>query len=139
MQKTPNPIDKHVGSRVRMRRLMIGLSQEKLGEALGVTFQQVQKYEKGINRIGASRLQHIAKVLGVAVEFFFEGSPQQGDAGVGFAESAMPTYTSDFLTTSEGVQLTKAFLRIKSAKVRRRLIEVIEAVADSQEEPQLKD
>ena len=74
-KKSPNPIDKHVGSRVRMRRMMLSMSQEKLGDALGVTFQQVQKYEKGANRIGASRLHHIARILQVPVAFFFEGAP----------------------------------------------------------------
>ena len=73
--KTPNPIDTHVGSRVRMRRMMLGMSQEKLGEAFGLTFQQVQKYEKGMNRMGSSRLQQAADILGVAVPFFFEGGP----------------------------------------------------------------
>ena len=74
-KKAPNPIDKHVGSRVRMRRMMLGMSQEKLGDALGLTFQQVQKYEKGANRIGASRLQQISLILQVPVSFFFEGAP----------------------------------------------------------------
>src|ERR1700751_4114459 len=74
-KKAPNPIDKHVGSRVRMRRMMLAMSQEKLGDALGLTFQQVQKYEKGTNRIGASRLQQISHILQVPVAFFFEGAP----------------------------------------------------------------
>ena len=74
-KKAPNPTDKHVGSRVRMRRMMLGMSQEKLGDALGLTFQQVQKYEKGTNRIGASRLQQISHILQVPVAFFFEGAP----------------------------------------------------------------
>ncbi len=76
-KKAPNPIDKHVGSRVRMRRMMLGMSQEKLGDALGLTFQQVQKYEKGTNRIGASRLQQISQILQVPVSFFFEGAPDR--------------------------------------------------------------
>src|ERR671914_1569018 len=80
-KKAPNPIDRHVGSRVRMRRMIVGMSQEKLGESLGLTFQQVQKYEKGTNRIGASRLQQISKVLGVPIEFFFEGAPNVGSLG----------------------------------------------------------
>jgi DNA-binding XRE family transcriptional regulator len=75
VKKAPNPVDKHVGSRVRMRRMMLGMSQEKLGDGLGLTFQQVQKYEKGANRIGASRLQHISHILQVPVPFFFEGAP----------------------------------------------------------------
>src|ERR1700731_4533434 len=110
-KKSPNPIDKHVGSRVRMRRMMLSMSQEKLGDALGLTFQQVQKYEKGTNRIGASRLQHISNILQVPVAFFFGGPPNvQGGprpAPVGGAPS--PAYVSDFLATSDGLALTKAF------------------------------
>jgi transcriptional regulator with XRE-family HTH domain len=127
MKKSPNPIDRHVGSRVRMRRMLIGMSQEKLGTALGLTFQQVQKYEKGTNRIGASRLQQIAGVLGVPVEFFFEGAPQV-DAATGFAEGPGASYVSDFLSTGEGVQLMRAFLRIQDARVRRRIVDLVEAL-----------
>ncbi|GGG32418.1 helix-turn-helix domain-containing protein [Chelatococcus composti] len=131
VKKVPNPIDKHVGSRVRMRRMFIGMSQEKLGESLGLTFQQVQKYEKGTNRIGASRLQQIAKVLGVPVEFFFDGAPTaDGVPSGGFAEAPSSSYVSDFLSTNEGVQLTKAFIRIKDAKVRRRIVDLVVALAD---------
>src|SRR6478735_4358896 len=130
IKKVPNPIDKHVGSRVRMRRMLAGVSQEKLGEALGLTFQQVQKYEKGSNRISASRLQQIAKMLDVPVSFFFDGAPTGDVPTAGFADSAATTYISDFLTTSEGVQLTKAFTRIKSGRVRRRVIDLVEALAD---------
>src|SRR5512138_763189 len=103
--KAPNPVDKYVGSRVRMRRILVGMSQEKLGEALGLTFQQVQKYEKGTNRIGASRLQHIARHLGVPVEYFFEGAPQVEPRQDGFHEAPDTNYVADFLTTSDGVQL----------------------------------
>src|SRR5512133_373666 len=106
--KAPNPVDKYVGSRVRMRRIMLGMSQEKLGEALGLTFQQVQKYEKGTNRIGASRLQQISRILGMPVEFFFEGSPateQQPQPIGGFSEAGDTTYVADFLATNEGIQL----------------------------------
>src|SRR4051812_49780181 len=97
LKKSPNPIDKHVGSRVRMRRILIGMSQEKLGEALGLTFQQVQKYEKGTNRIGASRLQHIARHLGVPVEYFFDGAPQVELTQNGFQEAPDTNYVADFL------------------------------------------
>jgi transcriptional regulator with XRE-family HTH domain len=130
LKKVPNPIDRHVGSRVRMRRMLAGVSQEKLGEALGLTFQQVQKYEKGANRISASRLQQIAKMLEVPVAFFFEGAPSGDAPEGGFADMAATTYVSDFLSTTEGVQLTKAFVRIKSARVRRRLVDLVEAIAD---------
>lgn len=129
MKKSPNPIDRHVGSRVRMRRMLIGMSQEKLGGALGLTFQQVQKYEKGSNRIGASRLQQIAGVLGVPVAFFFEGAPTlEGQAGEGFAEASGPAYQADFLSTSEGVQLMRAFLKVRSLEVRRRIVDLVEAL-----------
>ena len=128
-KKSPNPIDKHVGSRVRMRRMMISMSQEKLGDQLGITFQQIQKYEKGTNRIGASRLQHIANVLGVPVAFFFEGAPtlQAGGSGA-FSESPSPAYVSDFLATSDGLALVKSFMRVKDAKVRRRIVDLVEAM-----------
>jgi transcriptional regulator with XRE-family HTH domain len=126
-KKTPNPIDKHVGSRVRMRRMMIGMSQEKLGEKLGITFQQIQKYEKGTNRIGASRLQQIATVLSVPVSFFFEGAPVTDNAG-GLSESASPAYVSEFLASSDGLALTKAFMKVKDPKVRRRIVDLVEAM-----------
>lgn len=130
-KKAPNPIDKHVGSRVRMRRMMLGMSQEKLGDALGLTFQQVQKYEKGTNRIGASRLQQISHILQVPVAFFFEGAPHlAGEAGVnGAGEAPSPTYVSDFLATSDGLSLTKAFMRIKDAKLRRRIVDLVQQIA----------
>ena len=132
-KKVPNPIDRHVGARVRMRRLLVSMSQERLGEALGITFQQIQKYEKGANRIGASRLQQIAKILGVPVEFFFEGAPS-GDIimATGFGELPQSNFVSDFMATSEGVQLTRAFVRLSDAQVRRRLIDLVEALAASQ-------
>lgn len=116
-----------------MRRLLVSMSQERLGEALGITFQQIQKYEKGANRIGASRLQQIAKILGVPVEFFFEGAPS-GDIpmAVGFGELPQSNFVSDFMATSEGVQLTRAFVRISDAQVRRRLIDLVEALATNQ-------
>ena len=134
IKKVPNPIDRHVGSRVRMRRMLAGISQEKLGDALGLTFQQVQKYEKGSNRISASRLQQIAKELDVPVAFFFDGAPSGDAPSGGFADSAATAYISDFLTTSEGVQLTKAFTRIKSGKVRRRIIDLVESIAEEEAE-----
>lgn len=131
-KKAPNPIDKHVGSRVRMRRMMLSMSQEKLGDALGLTFQQVQKYEKGTNRIGASRLQQISTILQVPVAFFFEGAPNlQPLTGEGFKDAPSPAFVSDFLATSEGLALTKAFMRIKEAKLRRRIVDLVEEIAGS--------
>jgi transcriptional regulator with XRE-family HTH domain len=128
-KKAPNPIDKHVGSRVRMRRMMLAMSQEKLGDALGLTFQQVQKYEKGTNRIGASRLQQISHILQVPVEFFFEGSPSLPGSGNGVKDAPSASYVSDFLATSEGLSLTKAFTRIKEPKLRRRIVDLVEEIA----------
>jgi len=129
VKKAPNPIDKHVGSRVRMRRMMLGMSQEKLGDALDLTFQQVQKYEKGTNRIGASRLQQIAQILQVPVSFFFEGAPTAGDGATGMNEAPSPAYISDFLATSDGLALTRAFMHIKDSKLRRRIVDLVEQMA----------
>jgi transcriptional regulator with XRE-family HTH domain len=129
-KKVPNPIDKHVGSRVRMRRMMLGMSQDKLGDGLDLTFQQVQKYEKGTNRIGASRLQHISQILQVPVSFFFEGAPRMpGQSGMG--EAVSPAFVNDFLATSDGLSLTKSFIKIKSPKLRRRIVELVEQMAES--------
>jgi transcriptional regulator with XRE-family HTH domain len=124
--KKPNPIDIHVGGRVRLRRMMLGMSQEKLGEQLGITFQQIQKYEKGTNRIGASRLQNIATVLSVPVGFFFDGAPGQG---AGATDSKSGSYVVDFLSSSEGLQLNRAFVRISDSKVRRRVVDLVRALA----------
>lgn len=132
-KKQPNPIDIHVGSRVRLRRMMLGMSQEKLGESLGITFQQIQKYEKGTNRIGASRLQHIATVLSVPVSFFFEDAPGTPAEAAGFAEGRPAHYVVDFLSSSEGIQLNKAFVRIKDAKLRRRIIDLVKAAAGDED------
>ena len=132
-KKAPNPVDKHGGSRVRMRRMMLGMSQEKLGDALGLTFQQVQKYEKGTNRIGASRVQHISQILQVPVGFFFEGAPDlepHVNGANGMAEAPSPGYVSDFLATSEGLALTRAFTRIKEARLRRRIVDLVEEIAE---------
>ena len=128
--KAPNPIDKHVGARVRMRRLLVGMSQEKLGTSLGITFQQIQKYEKGTNRIGASRLMHISEILQVPVAFFYEGAPGGTNDLAGLGEAQSPTYVADFLATSEGLALAKAFQRIQDGRVRRRTVDLVEALAD---------
>ena len=129
VKKAPNPIDKHVGSRVRMRRMMVAMSQEKLGDALGLTFQQVQKYEKGTNRIGASRLQQISHILQVPVAFFFEGAPVLASGAADLTGAPSPSYVSDFLATSDGLALTKSFTRIKDAKLRRRIVDLVEQIA----------
>ncbi len=137
-KKAPNPIDKHVGSRVRMRRMMLGMSQEKLGDALELTFQQVQKYEKGTNRIGASRLQQISHILQVPVAFFFEGAPHLpgGPSPQSLEDAPSPTYVSDFLATSDGLSLTKAFMRIPDPKLRRRIVDLVQQIAGGDAEGQ---
>jgi transcriptional regulator with XRE-family HTH domain len=121
-----NPIDGHVGSRVRMRRLMLKMSQATLADALGLTFQQVQKYEKGANRIGASRLQHISQILQVPVPFFFDRVPGLSGATVEIADS--DSYVNDFLATSDGLALVKAFMRIQDPKLRRAIVGLVEQI-----------
>jgi transcriptional regulator with XRE-family HTH domain len=133
MMKAPNPIDKHVGARVRMRRLILGMSQGKLGEALEVTFQQVQKYEKGANRIGASRLQQLARVLDVPPAYFFEDAPTGETRAPGFAEDEVQNHFVDFLSTSEGLQLNRAFAAIRDPKVRKRILDLVVSLAATAE------
>jgi len=128
-KKMPNPVDKHVGSRVRMRRMMLSMSQEKLGELLGLTFQQVQKYEKGTNRISASRLQQISNFLQVPIPFFFEGAPHLPGHSGGVREAPSPAYVSEFLATSDGLALVKAFTRIKNKKLCHTIAELVEKIA----------
>lgn len=130
-KKKPNPIDIHVGGRIRLRRNMLGMSQEKLGEHLGITFQQIQKYEKGTNRVGASRLQAISSILEAPVAYFFEGAPG-GRPEDGFAEDNQTDYVVDFLSSSEGLVLNRAFARITDPKVRRKIIDLVRTLADDE-------
>ena len=116
--KAPNPVDKYVGSRVRMRRIMLGMSQEKLGEALGLTFQQVQKYEKGVNRVGAARLQQIATALDVPVTFFYDGDGKAREV-----ESLL------FLDSAFSLRLLRAYSKIKDQTVQRQLVSLMESIA----------
>jgi transcriptional regulator with XRE-family HTH domain len=127
----PNPIDVHVGSRVRLRRNMLGLSQEKLGEAIGLTFQQVQKYERGVNRVGASRLHDLSRVLDVPVSFFFDDIDPVKAAAIpaGFAEPAAEAFDADPLRRRETIELVKAYYRIDDSALRRRLFELARALA----------
>ncbi|WEX73772.1 helix-turn-helix domain-containing protein [Sinorhizobium numidicum] len=134
-KKDPNPIDAFVGSRVRMRRLMVGLSQEKLADGLGITFQQVQKYEKGTNRIGASRLQAIADILGVHPSFFFqqdENKPLSRDAGDVHESQEI----SSFVASKEGIALNRAFLKIADPVLRKKIISLVAAMAHAPETEQ---
>ena len=118
-----------------MRRMMLGMSQEKLGNSLGLTFQQVQKYEKGTNRIGASRLQQISQILQVPISFFFEGAPRAQTSGRhdGLGEAPSPAYVADFLATSDGLALTKAFMRIRDAKLRRAIVYLVAQIAGQED------
>jgi transcriptional regulator with XRE-family HTH domain len=130
-KRSPHAIDRHVGNRVRMRRKMQGMTQEKLGDALGLTFQQVQKYEKGTNRIGAGRLQHIASIQQVPISFFFEGAP--GSSSSVLEDGPSSAYVSDFYATSDGLALTKAYMRIQNAKLRRCIVELVKQIAGEDE------
>jgi transcriptional regulator with XRE-family HTH domain len=132
MKKSTGTIDKEIGSRMRMRRMLIGMSQEKLGEMLGLTFQQVQKYEKGTNRISVSRMIDIANVLGVDIHFFFEGLTG-GKKGSGTADPPQPAFVSDFMATQEGHQLMRAFTRIGNPKTRRAVVQLATSLAESED------
>ena len=129
IERIVNPVDKHVGTRVKMRRKMLGMSQTKLGDGLGITFQQVQKYENGANRIGASRLQHISDILQVPVPFFFEGAPDLPGQPTRFGGEPSPAYVSEFLATNDGLTLTKAFMQIREQRLRRRIVSLVEEIA----------
>lgn len=121
-KKAPNPIDKHIGARIRMRRMMLGISQEKLGEALGLTFQQVQKYEKGANRVGGSRMQQIATVLQVPVGWFYEGAP-----GGTVAIAPASDFTTTFLADRQGLAIARAFVAITSPEQRNAIVAMVQA------------
>ena len=129
--KKPNAVDVHVGSRVRLRRMLLGMSQERLGDGMGLTFQQVQKYEKGVNRIGASRLFQISKLLDVPVQFFFEEAPHFGGAtpARGMAEPKSEAFILEFLNSREGLELNRAFFKIANAKVRKSVVDLVRALS----------
>ncbi|WP_036270309.1 helix-turn-helix domain-containing protein [Methylobacterium sp. WSM2598] len=128
LKKAPDPIDRHVGHRVRVRRLLMGVSQEKLGDALAVTFQQIQKYEKGANRISASRLQQIAEMLGVPVGFFYEGAPRSENGHDEERGDAARAPSVDLFWTSQDLQLVRAFQRVNDPLLRRRVVSLVEAM-----------
>jgi transcriptional regulator with XRE-family HTH domain len=130
-KKRANPIDTQVGSRVRLRRMTIGMSQERLGEMLGLTFQQVQKYEKGVNRIGAGRLFDVARILGVPIDYFYESvsaPPLAGGLGTSGNEALRPAM--ELAASAEGLQLSLAFMRIKDARVRKRVLDLVRSLAE---------
>ena len=129
----PNPIDIHVGSRVRLRRTLLGMSQEKLGDAVELTFQQIQKYERGANRIGSSRLYQFSKVLQVPVSFFFDDMPEAiSGHPPGLSESKGPAYDDDRFARRETLELVRGYYRISDAATRKRLFELIKAVGQAQ-------
>jgi transcriptional regulator with XRE-family HTH domain len=131
-RRDPNYVDVHVGNRIRMRRQLVGMSQEKLGELLGITFQQVQKYEKGANRISASRLYFTAKILGVPVQFFFDDLPGIEGHG-GLAEAREEDTVLSSLMNSDGVSLAKAFRDADSATKRKLIASVARLIAESKD------
>lgn len=129
----PHPVDVHVGGRVRLRRTMLGMSQEKLGEAIGLTFQQVQKYERGTNRIGSSRLFELSRILDVPVSFFFEEMPNEVStkarkAPSGLAEAAGPVYETETLAKRETLELMRNYYRIGEPAVRKRIFELVKSL-----------
>ncbi len=129
-KKKPNPIDIHVGSRIRLRRTMLGMSQEKLGESLWHHLPADPEIREGTNRVGASRLQNISNILNVPVSFFFEDAPGDTSSGQsGMAEASSSNYVVDFLSSSEGLQLNRAFVKINDAKVLRKVVELVKALA----------
>ncbi len=130
-EKRPNPIDIHVGGRVRLGRMLVGMSQESLGDRMGLTFQQIQKYEKGVNRIGASRLFQLSQVLGVPVQFFFEGAPTDGQSSVAESDPDTEAFIFEFLNSREGLELNRAFVRISDSKVRRTLVELVRTLGEA--------
>ena len=133
-KKHANPVDAQVGSRVRLRRMLIGMSQERLGELLGLTFQQVQKYEKGVNRIGAGRLFDVARILGVPIDYFYESVSSQLSGNRGFSENENSPPVMEFVSSGEGLQLSLAFMRIKDAKVRKRVLDLVKSLAEEKED-----
>jgi transcriptional regulator with XRE-family HTH domain len=131
-KKQANPIDVQVGNRVRIRRMLIGMSQERLGDLLGLTFQQVQKYEKGVNRIGAGRLFEVSRILSVPVDFFYEGLATNIPAG-NDTDAATPP-VMEFVSSGEGLQLSLAFMKIRDAKVRKRVLDLVKSLAEEEDQ-----
>ncbi len=135
---SPNPIDVHVGSRIRLRRAILGLSQEKLAEELGITFQQVQKYERGLNRVGASRLWHLARVLGVSVNFFYDNFDEDtqekmsvfsSPTMLSFAEDPAPIYERDILSRKDVLELVRHYIRINDPKIAKNVLDLVKSIS----------
>ena len=136
MPEQPHPVDLHVGARVRQRRMLVGLSQEQLGRKLGLTFQQVQKYEKGANRISASRLAEIAKVLSIKPDYFFDSMPDALPTDDSEYAGASTSEVETFLNSSDGLRLNRAFSKIQDPKVRKCVIDLVRSIAEKSENGQ---
>lgn len=132
VKSKPEPVDVHVGSRVRLRRTLLGMSQDKLGKALKLTFQQIQKYERGANRIGSSRLYQLSQILDVPVSFFFDDMPAEvtGKA-TGMAEDGKQTFEVSQLSRRETLELVRAYYKIKDPSVRKKLFEMVKCLGNS--------
>jgi transcriptional regulator with XRE-family HTH domain len=128
--RSPNPVDLHVGTRIRMRRKLLGISQERLADDLGLTFQQVQKYERGANRVSASKLYEIARSLKTSIAYFFEGLADPANPSEG--EDSGEQSVHDFLMTPEGLELATSFPRVPQPRVRRRILELVRAMAEDE-------
>jgi transcriptional regulator with XRE-family HTH domain len=135
IERFPNPVDLHVGARIRMRRKILGVSQERLADDLGLTFQQVQKYERGANRVSASKLYEIAKSLKASTSYFFDGlADPAGEFAEGMADSGSDRFVHDFLMSSEGMEFASLFPKIKKAKLRRRILDLVRTLAEEDSE-----
>jgi len=134
-KRSPDPVDRHVGARIRMRRLMLKISQTQLGDALGLSFQQLQKYEKGTNRVGASRLQHIASILQVPVSFFFEEIPITRGKPAQISDAPSPELVTAFASSTDGLKLIRAFASITNTALRRCIVQMVENIARSPHDP----
>ena len=134
-ERSPNPIDVHVGRRVRQRRKTLGVTQERLAEDLGLTFQQVQKYERGANRVSASKLYEIARSLRTGIGYFFEGlaDPSTAHEAPGMAEPSTEQFVTEFLMTPEGLELAELFPRIRKSRVRRRVLDLVRSMVEDEE------
>ncbi|MCK5041300.1 MAG: helix-turn-helix transcriptional regulator [Sphingomonadales bacterium] len=128
MSSNPDPVDIHVGYRVRLRRTLLGMSQEKLGSALGLTFQQIQKYERGANRIGSSRLYKLSKILDVNVSYFFDEMPEDEKMFDGFGEGGLASFEADQVMSRETLELVRGYYCIANSSIRKRVFDLIKAV-----------
>ena len=132
LDRGPNPVDLHVGARIRMRRKLLGVSQERLADQLGLTFQQVQKYERGANRVSASKLYEIARALQTSVAYFFDGLADTVDPSLDLLEGR--EFMHELVMTPEGLELASLFPKLKRGRVRRRVLDLVKALAEDEEE-----